>query len=61
MENLVELFIVAGAFGLVGSYLFIISRFIKKDEHGTSQLASPPVSRFQESAPALGRAAAHAH
>jgi hypothetical protein len=38
MAGPVELLIVAGAFGIVGVYLYIVSRFIREAEAGTKQM-----------------------
>jgi len=38
MVNLVELLIVLGAFGIVGVYLFVVSRFIGEAEAETKRV-----------------------
>jgi hypothetical protein len=42
MAGPVELLIVAGAFGIVGIYLFILSRFIRETEAETKWLEGDP-------------------
>lgn len=61
MENLAELLIASGAFGLAGLYLFIVSRFIREGERETSALEAPSVNRPHTAVPAMRNSAAHAH
>jgi hypothetical protein len=42
MAGPIELLIVAGVFGIVGIYLFILSRFIRETEAETKRLEDAP-------------------
>jgi len=58
---IVPILIVVGVFGLIGVYLYIVSRFIRESERPSTRDGGPAPAPRQQESPSFAGRAAHAH